>query len=482
MVKLSKKLISVIIILSFILESSGSSFFFHAKDASDKSALRPLSVFNFQKKTLAELEEKCKACESLMAGVYMSEVATLDNAYIIDTGASPGGKQYPVPIKVVNDSKSPMRRNIVYAETWGQAVLVPVDMGIDIYADRAKDCPKLIMRLKDKDGRAYILLEHVRSDNIDTEIINLVGHLEKMNMSAQEIAFYPRDDSERKVADSVLNSYLGRQIKIKVRDGDSKDESTARTLVTDKGYIVMSDSNNHIIDSGLWADGGAGIETALEEAPVSSPSAAKAHVAEKSGRKEGDGISKQLQALGNPIFFIDRKSPKGAIRTNDEVVSALARHGFKKAGVLDNDDYGYLLVFEDKRGKEYVLRSAAGVETTVYYLARVLGFEDINGVSIFILDRAGAGQEAFALMEFYDGETFSTRKLGGPGFDSELYRKNPKLRDLTLKGLDLHAWMKMLADPAQIVRSDLFNILIGDFDADEPNNLMYRKPETKAKK
>ena len=130
--------------------------------------------------------------------------------------------------------------------------MAPVSEHIDIYTNRAHDCPMLIMRLLDKDSRPFILLAHIRADSVDSEVINLISILEIKNMIPTEIIFAPRADSVYDLAATVLKSFLQRNINIIVRDADETSTARARALVTDKGYVIMSDFNDNIISSGLW--------------------------------------------------------------------------------------------------------------------------------------------------------------------------------------------------------------------------------------
>ena len=176
----------------------------------------------------------------------------------------------------------------------------------------------------------------------------------------------------------------------------------------------------------------------------------------------------------SPIVFAETRFPK---KGDSSIFSLFEKHGFQRAGTVDNNDYGFLWLWKDAGGQEYISKHPGDIEALAYHLARLVGFPDISEVFLAILpdDFNVSKLEAMALISYYDGITFSTRKPAVRGFtDSELYRQHPELRDISLEGIDLDAWINALADPAQIVRSDLFRVFVCNPDSEEPSNLLYK--------
>ena len=137
---------------------------------------------------------------------------------------------------------------------WGDSVIFSKEALIDSYTDLAANCPILIMRLKDENGKESTQMTHVHTDHIDAEVANLIYRLrDERGLSPKEIIFSPRGDSRYYSALNDLQTF-GTSIGVEV----IRRTKTARALVSSKGWCIYKDcsklnpSLNSLIAGRLW--------------------------------------------------------------------------------------------------------------------------------------------------------------------------------------------------------------------------------------
>jgi len=209
---------------------------------------------------------------------------------------------------------------------------------------------------------------------------------------------------------------------------------------------------------------------------ASSLSSAKGTAGSSSGIK---GSAKEiLKPSDSPIIFSVTSIPIREVKLSDDIrlQNLLKEHGFNYSSFIPHRGSG-LTIWKDRHNQEFILKPDTSKDALAYYLAQVVGFTDIGKVLLFIVPDAvfASGLRSYGLIEYYDGTVFSAREPSARiQVDSELYAQHPELRDLTPENINFDAWFKVLADPGQIVRSDLFRILTNNVDPIFPSNVLYK--------
>lgn len=197
----------------------------------------------------------------------------------------------------------------------------------------------------------------------------------------------------------------------------------------------------------------------------------------KSSSAGSASVREILRPSESPIIFnvTSMPMPEPELADYSKFREDLLRgHGFHPSSFVENFE-----VLRDSAGQEFVLKPDSSNEALAYYLAQAVGFKDIGKVLLFIAPDGmyASGLKSYALVEYYNGITFSATDRHFPriSIDSELYKQHPKLRDLTLEGIDFDAWSRILADPAQMARSDLFRIFTNNLESTWVRNLLYKE-------
>lgn len=117
---------------------------------------------------------------------------------------------------------------------WGTALIVPINLEIDVFTDGVQNCSFLMIYLVDKKNNPYLLMGHIYRMSVQAQVAHIVAELERRGLKPKEVVFSPREDTDYMGALSVLDNYFQEPVQLLLRDVNT----ISRGLVTDKGFVI----------------------------------------------------------------------------------------------------------------------------------------------------------------------------------------------------------------------------------------------------
>ena len=313
----------------------------------------------------------------------------------------------------------------------------------------------------------------------ETEIAKIKEYIQTLgveNVSDEDCrAVWKVADMVTTRAAQVVGVHLGAAI-----DNTDYDFTHALNMLAEGAFVEKSpvmQSKIKAVLTDFYGPGASNINIVVNRDATKVGAAVMAAIARAKSSSAGR-VKETLEGLGRPMLFNVSTGPEGRPDKDGELLKKLLKqHGFNYSTWVERSDLSSLEVWEGPGGKKFVLKPDSPKEALAYYLGKAVGFHNIGEVLLLISPYSMylSKIRSQALIEVFDGITFSTRKPGiKVPVDSKLYENHPELRGLELSDINLGAWIKVLEDPAQVVEADLFRVFTQCVDSVSPSNLIYK--------